>query len=181
MAQNESRFGGEFRWRSVLISIIPPLKLLSVVSLFLLLQGCIGIGYWAIGDHTSTSPVQDLTISKTKGVFGITDKPNGQVINSDFLLRYWGVPDDREQISKGSEIWEYRVGNLRWHGMVLDVLFIPIPFLVPFGYDYVTLVIQDGQVKSAARTGSDTTFSFFCGYVVVMHNKGPWICEYETK
>ncbi len=45
--------------------------------------------------------------------------------------------------------------------------------MIPFGHDYVTLIIQDGHVKSAARTGSDAKFSFFCGYVVVMHNKGP--------
>ena len=95
------------------------MKLLFIASSFLLLQGCVGIGGWAIGDHSS--PVQDPTISKSKGIFSITAKPNSQVFGSDFLLSHWGPPDDRERIDGGGEIWEYRLGNLRWHGSLYTI------------------------------------------------------------
>jgi len=49
---------------------------------------------------------------------------------------------------------------------VIPMALLPIPLVVPFGHDYVTLVIQDGQVRSAVQTDWDFTFGFYCGYAL---------------
>jgi hypothetical protein len=160
-------------------SILPSLKFLSIASSVLFLQGCVGIGVAAIGDYSNT--VQDPAILRSKGEFQISAKPDKEAFGSDLLLSYWGSPDNRDRIDGGREIWEYQFGKLRWHGVLVYILVVPVPFMIPFGHDYVTLIIEDGHVKSAARTGSNTKFSFFCGYTALFHQKGPWVCGSDTK
>jgi len=80
------------------------------------------------------------------------------------MVSQWGEPNHRKQID-GGEIWEYHGGRLRWHGVGLALL-LPLPLLIPFGHDYVTLVIQDGHVWSAVHTYSRGKFELFCGYTI---------------
>lgn len=84
---------------------------------------------------------------------------------ADYVRSQWGEPDHRKQTDEGGESWEYRGKNLRWHGLV-PMLLLPLPLVVPFGHDYVTLVIQNGQVQSTKTTHWAITFGFYCGYAM---------------
>ncbi len=90
----------------------------------------------------------------------------GEPLSSHYVVSQWGEPDHRKQTEGGGEAWEYWGGlNLRWHGVV-PMFLLPLPLVVPFGHDYVTLVIQNGQVRSAIHTGWDFKFVFYCGYAM---------------
>lgn len=127
------------------------LKLLLISFLCLLLHGCIGIGIAWVGD-----------ISRSSESSGFSNE--GKDSSSTYLVSKLGQPHHREQIDGGSEIWEYRGENLRWHGVV-PILLLPLPLVVPFGYENTTFVIQDGRIRSAVRTYWDFKFAIFCGYV----------------
>ena len=128
-----------------------PFRFLAIASLCFIFQGCIGIGILGIGDRSN--PAKVPTLSHKKRLIPYQDAP----LSSDYVISQWGEPNHREQIDGGGEIWEYRGNNLRWHG-VIPMALLPIPLVVPFGHDYVTLVIQDGQVRSAVQTDWDFTF-----------------------
>ena len=105
----------------------------------------------------------------------------GEALSSYYVASQWGEPDHRWKID-GGETWEYRGRDLRWHGVVPMFLF-PLPLVVPFGHDYVTLIIQDGRVRSAVRTHWDFKFGFYCGYAMFASEmKGKTIfCEGQIK
>lgn len=155
-------------------SLVKPL-LLAFPCIFL--QGCIGIGVLGIGDRPGpTGSVPNLHSKRTLVQY------QGQPLSADYVRSQWGEPDHREQIDGGEESWEYRGKNLRWHGLV-PMLLLPLPLVVPFGHNYVTLVIQNGQVQSTKTTHWDFTFGFYCGYAMfISEMKGKVIvCEGEFK
>jgi len=139
--------------------ISSPFKTITITFLILLLQGCIGIGVSWVGDVSTTTQVP--TLSNKKMLFS----EKGQPLSSDYVISQWGEPDHRKRIDDGSEIWEYRGNHLRWHGGFL-MLLLPLPLAVPFGHNYATLVIQNGQVQSSTQTYSRTKFEYFCGYTI---------------
>ncbi len=101
---------------------------------------------------------------------------------ADYVRSQWGEPNHREQIDGGGEIWEYRGKTLRWHGLAPMIL-LPLPLVVPFGHDYVTFMIQNGQVQSIKTTRWGITFGFYCGYAMFFSEmKGKVIvCERGLK
>lgn len=133
-------------------------KLLTTILLTVFLHGCIGIGISWVGD-VSSAPTQIPVLSNKKWLFA----HQGQPLSSDYVVSQWGEPDHRKQIDGDGEVWEYHGNSLRWHGMGLAIL-LPLPLVIPFGYNYVTLVIQDGHVRSAVETYWGSKFEFFCGY-----------------
>lgn len=135
-------------------------KLLPIAFLYLSLQGCIGIGILGIGDRSRPTGSVLNFYSKS-----ILVHNQGQPLRADHVRSQWGEPDYRGQIDGGSENWEYRGKNLRWHGFVPMIL-LPLPLVVPFGHDYVTFVIRNGQVQSTKTTDSSITFVFYCGYAM---------------
>ncbi|MBK8276542.1 MAG: hypothetical protein IPK92_12115 [Nitrospira sp.] len=141
-------------------------KLLSIAFLAIFLHGCIGIGFSWHGDRTTpTEPVPNLPNKKRLVAY------QGKSLSAHYVLSQWGEPDHRGKIDSSSETWEYRGNNLRWHGLYLLIL-LPLPLIIPFGHDYVTIVIQDGQVRSAAQTASGNKFEFFCGYSLLFSRPG---------
>jgi len=138
-----------------IFSLLRPL-LIAFTCTFL--QGCIGIGFSITGDHSTPVNIPVLTGKH------FLSHHQGEPLSADYVVSQWGEPNHRKQID-GGEIWEYHGEHLRWHGVSLALL-LPLPLLIPFGHEYVTLVIQDRHVQSAVQTYSGTKFEFFCGYTI---------------
>jgi len=155
-------------------SIFPPLKFLSMLSLFLFLPGCIGIGIVGIGDSSMTHIEPEVIMAIEKRML----HNKGEVLTSSVIESQWGPPDDREQVDGGGEIWKYRGSKLRWHGVV-PLILIPIPLVVPFGHEYVTFDVRGGQVVSAVDTSWGFTYRFACAYFML--GIPPIGCEAKTK
>jgi hypothetical protein len=71
------------------------------------------------------------------------------------VLEWWGEPDERSTRPDGSETLTYYDG-VRWNGLVLFVIILPIPLVIPVGHDYLELDVVNGMVV-AARTTCDVS------------------------
>ena len=147
-------------------------KSLTIIALLLLLSGC-GIGILPGGDKPETFEYPNMHVLNRKGGIyaGSYIVKNGQPVRNTSgikdvkeLTQYWGEPDERSQVDKTTERWEYRLDKFRWHGALLWILFIPVPVLIPFGYDHATLLIQEDQVVSGTNVRSGPTSAFVCGF-----------------
>jgi hypothetical protein len=148
-------------------------NLLAVISPIVFLYGCIGIGVLGVGDRSISTGKVPTYPYRTKLV-----SYEGEALSTYYVLSQWGEPNHRKQTDSNGEIWEYRGKNLRWHGVV-PMLLLPLPLVIPFGHDYVTLVIKNDLVQSSETTDWNFTFGFYCGYAMfISEMKGKTIlCE----
>ena len=65
-------------------------------------------------------------------------------------------------LGDGTELWTY-TGGLRWNGVLLFVVIVPIPLLVPVGRDQVTLRFRGGEAVFGEAIASDETWEAFVG------------------
>jgi hypothetical protein len=143
---------------------------IGAVLLLLLLSGC-GIGLAPWGDKQETFEHPYMFVFRTKGSLEsgsprVKDlvKNLKNITDAKEIKQHWGEPDERVQLDDKTERWEYSLDGWRWHGAMLHIL-VPIPVLIPFGHDYVTLVFQEGQVTSGTKVDSAPRKGFFCGFL----------------
>jgi len=144
-----------------------------VLVIAMLLQGCVGIGGWVPGDQSQTFDYPYLGVGEWKGHVSSARLKALNLDDANTLEKYWGKPDRRLELGKGTEQWQYRLDRLRWRGAFIFVFFIPVPLLIPIGHDYVTLLIQEGQVLSAKKVTGTTKGEFFCGFAFADKGSGP--------
>ena len=144
-----------------------------ILGIGLLLQGCVGIGGWVPGDQSKTVDYPYMGVAEWKGQVSSARLHAGNIDDATTLEKHWGKPDRRLELGATTEKWEYRLDRLRWRGVFLYVLFIPLPLLIPIGHDYVTFLIQEGQILSAKQVTGTTKGEFFCGFAVADKGASP--------
>ncbi len=151
------------------------------LAVALMLQGCVGFGAWTLGSRSE--PNAHPKIGQRKGA---TDVRTGQSANQSEgtlktaaeLRAQWGEPDRIESGEPGTEEWIYKTDGLRWSGLVLYVVIIPLPAMIPVGSQYVSLLIHDGHIESATRTDWAFKAGAYCGFFGMMY--GGWGCGTGT-
>ncbi len=71
------------------------------------------------------------------------------------LRGFWGEPERVTPLGPGRERWRYATG-LRWHGVALLVVVLPVPLLVPTGRHHVEVLVEDGRLVGARGTAGAT-------------------------
>ncbi|MCW5798406.1 MAG: conserved membrane protein of unknown function [Nitrospira sp.] len=128
-----------------------------------MLQGCIGLGAWTLGTRTESS--DRPKIDETRGAIDLrqagTEADRKTALE---LRRQWGEPDRIESREDGKEEWIYKTGGLRWAGMVLYLVIIPLPAMIPVGTQDVSVLIYEGYIEQA--TSRDWAFKAgaYCGF-----------------
>lgn len=134
----------------------------------LTLQGCVGFGAWTLGTRTESS--DRPKIDQTRGAIDIHKAGAETEIKTATELRtQWGEPDRVESREDGREEWIYKTDGLRWSGLVLYVLVIPLPAMIPIGSQYVSFLIHNGQVERATRGGWAFKAGAYCGFFGMMY------------
>ncbi len=87
---------------------------------------------------TDSAIVSHPLISSEKGKLQVPVADSNAATSRELLER-WGAPDEISQESAGHQIWEYHFG-LRWNGLILGT-FLPIPLVIPVGYEYMSFTI----------------------------------------
>lgn len=129
----------------------------------LALQGCIGLGAWTLGSRSESS--EHPKIDQTRGSLDLRKiGVEGNITTATELRAQWGEPDRVEPHDAGREEWIYKTKGLRWSGMVLYVVIIPLPAMIPVGSQYVSFLIHDGQIESATRTDWAFKAGAYCGF-----------------
>jgi hypothetical protein len=139
------------------------LRFFMVIAASLTLHGCIGVGAWTLGSRVETS--DRPKVDQTRGAIDVRQVGHEGAIKTAAQLRaQWGEPNDVTQGEDGTEEWIYKTEGLRWAGMVLYVVILPLPAMVPVGSQYVSFLVHDGRIESATR--ADWTFKAgaYCGF-----------------
>ncbi len=148
-----------------------------VVSISLLVTGCVGAGPITTGTITQTVPIQTLGLPSAKFRFKVCPHPReigelsyckaaeAQSFTMERVLSMWGQPKSRG-IKDGQEYLTYN-RSVAWRGLMVFII-IPIPLLFPIGHNQTTLFFEHNQLTR-------TTFEYgksniaLCGY----HSTGP--------
>ena len=143
------------------------MRLIVMLILFLNLQGCLGIGAWVVGlESTSTDAPR---LYRERGSVGMSSAAReGDISNSTELKRYWGEPDTIVAQEDGREEWIYKRAKWRWAGVILCAI-VPLPLILPFGSESVSVRTMQGQIESVTRRrGWDVIAGGFCGFSMMM-------------
>jgi hypothetical protein len=74
----------------------------------------------------------------------------------------WGQPD-KKTFTANTETWVYNDNSeLRWTGIILLAVFIPVPIMVPTGRDATELYFERGRLKSAFTHEYEYGYFFLC-------------------
>jgi hypothetical protein len=134
-----------------------------VIAASLALQGCIGLGAWTLGSRSESSDHPKL--DGTRGSLGLRTMAVEETITTAAeLRRRWGDPDRVEPYDDHQEEWVYKTSGLRWAGMLLYVVIIPLPAMIPVGTQYVSVLVHDGQIERATRTDWSFKAGAYCGF-----------------
>lgn len=139
------------------------LKLIFCFVTALSIQGCIGLGAWTLGSRTESS--EHPTIHPTRGALDLHKvTPVAEITSAADLRRAWGEPDRIDRREDGKHEWIYKTPGLRWAGLVLYLVVVPLPAMVPVGPQTVSFVVHEGQVEQATRRDWAFKGGAYCGY-----------------
>jgi len=129
----------------------------------MMLQGCIGLGAWTLGTRGESS--DHPKIDQTRGAVHL-HRPDTEAnrLTAAELRALWGEPDRIESRDDGKEAWVYKTGGLRWAGMILYLVVIPLPAMIPVGAQDVTLLIHEGHIEQATRRDWAFKVGAYCGF-----------------
>ena len=134
-----------------------------VIAASLALQGCIGLGAWTLGSRSESS--DHPKIDQTRGSLDLRTMAVEETITTVAELRErWGDPDRVERYDDHREEWVYKTSGLRWAGMLLYVVIIPLPAMIPVGTQYVSVLVHDGQIERATRADWSFKAGAYCGF-----------------
>lgn len=154
-----------------------PGRFILLLVVFWALHGCIGVGAWTLGSRSESN--DHPKIDQTRGSVDVRKvELNGTIKTADELRARWGEPDRVEARETGHEAWIYKTSGLRWSGVVLYVVIIPLPAMVPVGSQYVSFHIHDGHIESATRADWAFQAGAYCGFFGMMY--GSWGCGTGT-
>lgn len=129
-----------------------------LLALLIASPGCLGVVYNGNHSGSTSTPV----IGSKPGL--LLDGSAAHVVFSDTeVRRAWGEPDEVTNLGDGTEQWTY-VGGLRWNGVLLLVVIVPIPLLVPVGRAQVTIRFRGGDAVFGEAIESGETWEAFVGW-----------------
>ncbi len=145
-------------------------RLVILLSLSCLVQGCIGIGAWTLGSRTDSG--NHPTIADSRGTLDLHKPATEASIKTGQQLRErWGEPDRIILHGIGQEEWIYHTGGWRWAGMVLYLVIVPLPAMVPVGSQHVSFLLTGGEIRQASRTDWAFKAGAYCGYFGMMYGR----------
>ncbi|MGC3975565.1 MAG: hypothetical protein QM771_14465 [Nitrospira sp.] len=138
------------------------------IAAIVMLQGCVGLGAWTLGTRSESS--DHPKIDQTRGAIDIRKAGrDSDLKTATELRRQWGEPDDIELRKDGKEEWIYKTGGLRWSGVLLYLVVLPLPAMIPVGTQYVSFVVQDGHIEEATRRDWAFKAGAYCGFFGMMY------------
>lgn len=141
---------------------------LCCIAAILMLQGCVGLGAWTLGTRSESS--DHAKIGQARGAIDIRKAGTQADLTTVKELRtQWGEPDRIESRDDGKEEWIYNTGGLRWAGMVLYLIVIPLPAMIPVGTQDISLLIHDGHIEQATRRDWAFKAGAYCGFFGMMY------------
>ena len=131
------------------------------------LAGCAGFAAdWIGSDEAAvTNPI--LSHKNERGYLEPVSHAIPKV-HADELRKSWGPPDKLSRLDRGGELWRYDFG-LRWNGAYVLVLIVPLPLLVPVGYEYVEFTVENNLVTRVDTKEHNTQVSVGCVVAFVGH------------
>lgn len=134
------------------------------------LGGCVGLGAWTLGSRTDSS--DHPTIHSTRGALDVQQTASAHSVPSATELRSkWGEPDRIDRREDGTEEWTYKTPGLRWSGLVLYLVVVPLPAMVPVGSQTVSFVVHEGRIEQATRRDWAFKGGAYCGYFGMMYGR----------
>jgi hypothetical protein len=130
--------------------IISIARLVPVLLLCALTQGCIGITKYYTKTEIITDP-QLTGAGKYRSVFTYNPRvsTNHVVLTPAVLVQKWGEPTSHGRVPPDYEVWTYRM-RTGWNG-IIPILIIPIPLVLPTGEKKVEFYLQHGHVVKVIR------------------------------
>jgi hypothetical protein len=139
-----------------------PCTVVLLLSISGLLSGCFGLSATVIGtDETLTT---NPKIELNKRQLSPDTYPAPQLSTED-LRKAWGDPSRKEQLAGASERWRYDFG-LRWNGMVFFVVVVPLPLVIPVGYEYVEFLFENGLATKVRTAEHGIKGNLGCFYML---------------
>ncbi len=138
------------------------------MAAILMLQGCVGLGAWTLGTRSESS--DHPKIDRVRGTIDLCKAGTEADLKTAGELRtQWGEPDRIESRDDGKQEWIYKAGGLRWSGMVLYLVIVPLPAMIPVGTQYVSFLVHDGQIEQATRRDWAFKAGAYCGFFGMMY------------
>ena len=122
-------------------------------------SGCVGAAY--LGSHHGE--VEFPSVGADVGDLSEGDAKH--VATAEVVRRNWGAPDRVETRADGTERWSY-YGPLRWKGLLIYAVVLPIPLLVPVGRERASIVFRDDVAVSGDAIASAERWEIFAGYLM---------------
>ncbi|MFO0717347.1 MAG: hypothetical protein U0233_10755 [Nitrospira sp.] len=146
------------------------LRLVLGIAVAASVHGCVGLGAWTLGTRTESS--EQPKIEQIRGAINLRKADTDTDLKTAGELRTrWGEPDQIEQRDDGKEEWIYSTGGLRWSGMVLYLVIVPLPAMLPVGSQSVSFVVHEGRIEQATRRDWAFKAGAYCGYFGMMYGK----------
>lgn len=140
-------------------------------ALCAILHGCVGLGAWTLGSRTESS--ESPHIYQVRGSLNVQKEGReGDIKTGTELRTNWGEPDQITAKDDGKEEWIYKTNGWRWHGIVLYAVIVPLPAMVPWGTQYVSVLVKNGQIERATRVDWNFIAGAYCGYFLMMQGWG---------
>ncbi len=138
------------------------------ITAALMLQGCVGFGAWTLGSRIESNDRPN--IDQTRGGLDVRKAAIDTSLRTAVELRAtWGEPDRIEPRELGKEEWIYKTNGLRWSGLVLYVVVIPLPAMIPVGSQYVSFLIHGEHIERATRADWAFKAGAYCGFFGMMY------------
>lgn len=143
-------------------------KITTVISMCMMLCGCVGIGVLYPKDYPTTD---NPDVSVIAGHY--SSHKTSYSLDCTEVIRKWGEPS---QTYKNNEetLLVYKHG-ITWAG-IMPIIGVPIPIALPVGRKSTSLVCKGDQVIKAMRTGTGIA-SAYCGMI---SEKPEYGCQTEN-
>jgi hypothetical protein len=139
--------------------LMPMLALCAAVQ-----TGCVGLGAWTLGSRTESSETPRLYLTRGSVDVKGESRREADIQTGAEVRTNWGEPDQILVREDGKEEWIYRMNGWRWNGVVLYAVVVPLPLMIPWGTQYVSVLVNHGQIESATRGDWDFQAGAYCGY-----------------
>ena len=135
------------------------MRVLVIFISALLLSGCVGLAVGSYG--TFENKREKFQLSDKRNKFKVYSEPTSY--NKEQVLSLWGRPDEVKQTG-ACETLIYHDGYT-WSGIGAYVIILPVPLVVPSGYDETRIYLKDGRTVAAVTEYGELTsmFGYTCG------------------
>ena len=132
-------------------------------------SGCVGAAYY--GTHCGS--IENPSATSTPG--HLFKGSAGHVATADQVRQDWGAASETQTCGDGVERWTY-FGAIRWKGVLVFAVVLPIPLLIPVGRERVSIDFRNGVAVAGDAITSEELWSAFLG----LHLHNGWTAEIKS-